>query len=64
LAHAAGRPQGCSGAGNCEANGGEPLASGLNLIFEWMNQVGAYLMLKRPSLIHHAENRPRSLFSG
>jgi len=27
-----------------------------------MNQVGAYLMLELPSLIHHAETGPRGLF--
>jgi hypothetical protein len=33
----------------------EPPASGLNLIFEWMNQVGAYLMLELLYLIHRDE---------
>jgi hypothetical protein len=57
-----GRLQGCSGAGNWGATGCEPLAPGLNLIFKWMNQVGAYLMLELPSLIHHAETGLAAFF--
>ncbi len=31
------------------------------LIFKWMNQVGAYLMLDPTFLIHQAETRPYGL---